>query len=317
MLLFLLLIIGFAVLIKGADYLVEGASAIAQKFKIPPIVIGLTIVSFGTSAPELVVNIFASMEGKSDLNLGNILGSNIANILLILGAAGSIHHMQVKKGTVWKEIPFALLAVLILGIMANDSLIDGHNFNTLSKIDGLTFLSFFIIFMYYTFGINEVEGKDGAPQIEMAMSKALTLFFVGLVGLAVGGNLIVDNAIAIAKSFGVTEAFIGLTIVALGTSLPELATSVVAARKGSVDIAIGNVVGSNIFNIFLVLGITVLINPITYDPQLNIDIGIVIAATLILFFSTFVGSRHMIDKWQGGLFLFMYIMYMIYLVFRG
>lgn len=317
MLTYILFAVGFILLIKGADILVEGASAIAQRFNIPSIVIGLTIVSFGTSAPELVVNIFASLEGKGDLNLGNVLGSNIANILLILGVSGTIHALKIKKGTVWKEIPFALLAVVVLGIVANDALIDEQSFNTISRIDGLMFFSFFIIFMYYTFGISQTNGGHGEPIHKLSMPKATTMFVIGLVGLTFGGNFIVDGAITIARSFGVTEALIGLTIVAFGTSLPELATSIVAARKGNIDIAVGNVVGSNIFNIFLVLGTTALINPITFNPVLNIDILIAIGVTLMLFLSAFVGKRHSVDKWQCGLYLFLYALYMAYLFARG
>lgn len=313
---YFLFVLGFVFLIKGADFLVDGASAIAKQFKISPIVIGLTIVSFGTSAPELIVNVFASLAGNNDLNLGNILGSNISNMLLILGVAGVIYPLNVKHGTAWKEIPFSLLAIIMLAVMCNDALIDGRAFNQLSRADGLVFLGFFIIFIYYTFGISKVEGEPEEIR-EHSFMTSLGLVILGGIGLAVGGKWIVDGATVIALNMGLSEAFIGLTIVGVGTSLPELATSSVAAWNKHVDIAVGNVIGSNIFNIFMVLAITSLIAPIDYNPDLNPDMLFTTFVTLILFFSLFVGKRHILERWQAGCFLGMYGVYLVFLVMRG
>ena len=257
---YIFLIAGFAFLVKGADFLVDGASSIAKKFGISALVIGLTIVAFGTSAPELIVNIFASIQGNTDIAIGNILGSNIANILLILGISAMIYPLAVGKGTVWKEIPLGLLAIIVVAIMANDRLIDGGGFSGLTRIDGFILISFFIIFLYYTFGISKAQGT-GEPEEsnrihEYSFFRSGIMVVAGLAGLTLGGKWIVDSAVVIAEQIGLSQAVIGLTIVAIGTSLPELATSAIAAFKKNTDIAVGNIVGSNIFNVFWILGIS-------------------------------------------------------------
>ncbi len=312
-----LFVLGFAALIKGADLLVDGSSSIAKKFKISNIVIGLTIVSFGTSAPEFLVNIVASFNGSSDLALGNILGSNISNVLLILGVVATIAAINVKSGTTWKEIPLALLAVIALGVMLNDALLDKLGFSALGHIDGLILLLFFIIFIYYTFGISKVKGEaeDGIKKRKMWIS--ITMILGGMLGLYFGGRWIVDGATYIAGILGLSEALIGLTIVAIGTSLPELAASVIAAKKGSPDIAVGNVVGSNIFNVFWVLGLSALIRPLPFDVSMNTDVIIVGIATALLFGFMFLGKKHVLERWQGISFIFIYIAYMAFLVYRG
>ncbi len=230
---YLLLPIAFVFLIKGADLLVDGASSIAKRFGIPSIVIGLTIVAFGTSSPELIVSVLASVRGSTDIAIANILGSNIANILLILGISAAIFPLAVKKQTTWKEIPFSLLAVLLVALMANDALIDGGSFSGLTRIDGFALLSFFVIFLYYIFGISKAESADlEEPAIRRySLSRSWMMVFAGLLGLSVGGKWVVDSAVGIASALGASEALIGLTIVAIGTSLPELATSAVAAYK--------------------------------------------------------------------------------------
>lgn len=310
MLTYVLFVIGFFVLIKGADLLVDGASSIAQKFRISPLVIGLTIVAFGTSAPELVVNIFASASGNAEIAIGNVLGSNIANILLILGISAAIYPLASKRNTVWKEIPLCLLATLVLGAMANDILIDGAGLSILSRIDGFILIAFFVIFLYYTFGIAKVSGGDGDIEIKKYSLGKSTLFIIlGLAGLVLGGQWIVDGAVKIAEYFGISQSLIGLTIVAVGTSLPELATSAIAAYKKQSDIAIGNVVGSNIFNVFWILGLSSTIRPLPFNPAANIDILMTIGATLILFLLMFVGKRNIIERWQG---VFMVVLYFIY-----
>lgn len=318
MLTFLLFIIGFVLLIKGADYLVSGASSLAFKLGVAPLVIGLTIVAFGTSAPELIVNLMASISGNTDIAIGNILGSNIVNILIILGVSAIIYPITVQKSTIWKEIPFALLAVIVMAFMASDALIDGASSSYLSRIDGLVLISFFVIFLYYIVGLAKQSPSDSAEKPkEMSLTHSVMYIIVGLVGLVVGGKWIVDGAVIFAKSFGVSESLIGLTIVAIGTSLPEFATSVVAAYKKNSDIAIGNIVGSNIFNIFWILGISAFIAPLPFAPALTVDILVTLLATLLLFLALFVGKRHTLEKWQGVVFILLYVGYIAFLLMRG
>lgn len=317
MLTYSLFVIGFFFLIKGADLLVDGASSIAKKLQISDIVIGLTIVSFGTSMPELIVNIFASVQGDTGIAIGNILGSNIANILLILGISAMIYPLASKKNTVWKEIPFSFLAAFVLGVMANDFFFDGFSPSILSRGDGLIFLSFFVIFLYYVFGISEpaTEGREGeVPLKEMTLLRSSISVALGLIGLTLGGKWIVDGAVEIAKSLDVSQSLIGLTIVAIGTSLPELATSATAAYKRQADIAIGNVVGSNIFNIFWILGISALIRPLPFSEANKIDVLMTLLASAILFCLMFIGKKHVIKRWQGAFMVTLYIAYITYSV---
>ncbi len=314
MLTYFLLILGFALLIKGADLLVDGAASLAKKYNISNIAIGLTIVSFGTSSPELIVSVLASINGNTDIAIGNVVGSNIVNILFILGVSAAIYPLVTKSNTIWKEIPMSLLAALMMFVLASDHLIDGNNFSMLSRIDGIVLLSFFIIFIYYTVGISKVE-TDDSPEIEIpALSSVKSIFFIvlGLAGLVVGGKWIVDGAVHMARSLGINESLIGLTIVAVGTSLPELAASAVAAYKKQTDIAIGNVVGSNIFNIFFILGISSLIKPLPFNQGTAIDVMVACFASILLFAMLFVGKKHTIEKWQG---LFMILIYAGYIVF--
>lgn len=316
MITYLLFIIGFFLLIKGADFLVDGASSIAKKLKISSIVIGLTIVAFGTSAPEFIVNIFASLQGNSEIAIGNILGSNIANILLILGISAVIYPITAKNNTVLKEIPLSLLAIVILGLMANDMMIDGGIFSGITRIDGFVLLAFFIIFLYYTFGIaKSIDEIDDQDKIKIFSYGKATLFIIlGLAGLVVGGKWIVDGAVKIAEFFNVSQSLIGLTVVAIGTSLPELATSAIAAYKKQSDIAIGNVVGSNIFNIFWILGISGIIRPLPFNISSNIDIAMTIFASILLFAVMFIGKKHVIERWQGAFMITTYIGYVVFLV---
>jgi len=318
MLVYILFILGFVLLIKGADLLVDGSSSIAKKLKISSIVIGLTIVAFGTSAPELIVNIFASISGNTEIAIGNILGSNIANILLVLGICAIIYPIVAKKNTVAKEIPFALLAAIMVGVMANDFLIDGNGFSGLTRIDGIAFLCFFIIFLYYTFGIARLKdtGMKGVEIEEHSYLISIVFVLLGLVGLTVGGKWIVDGAVHIAEILDVSQSLIGLTVVAIGTSLPELATSAVAAYKKQTDIAIGNIVGSNIFNIFWILGLSSIIRPLPFEQSANFDIGMTIFASLLLFVVMFIGRKRVIERWQGILMVLLYVAYVVFLVVR-
>lgn len=315
----LILLFGFVILIKGADWLVDGASVIAKKLNISDLVIGLTVVAFGTSAPELIVSVLSSMSGNADIAVANVVGSNIANIFLILGLSAIVFPLVVTKGTVWKEIPLSLLAIGLVGIMASDFLIDGLSFSALTRIDGLILLSFFVIFMYYTFGLS----KDNFEQNEITDKSnknlliALLMIIGGLVGLIIGGKFVVDNAVMIAESLGVSASLIGLTIVAVGTSLPELVTSIVAVYKKNCDIAVGNAVGSNIFNVFLVLGLSAVINPLTIAENGLIDIAVGVLASLLLFIFMFVGKKRVLQRWQGVLFVMIYVSYIVYLIYRG
>lgn len=315
---YVLFIIGFVLLIKGADLLVDGASSIAARLNVSDLVIGLTVVAFGTSTPELFVNIIASAKGNTDIAIGNVLGSNIANIFLILGVSSIIYPLSVTKGTVWKEIPFSLLAALVLGFMANDRLIDKGDVSFLTRIDGLILLSFFTIFLYYSYGIaREIEGMAQHVRMEIkGMAKSLLLIGGGLAGLTLGGKWIVDGAIVIAKNFGMSESLIGLTIVAVGTSLPELATSAMAAFRRNAEIAVGNVVGSNIFNVFFVLGISSIIKPLPFQIKNNLDIGAVCLSSLLLFLFMFTGKKRSLDRWEGAVFLVLYTAYVVFLVFK-
>ena len=315
MLTYILFVVGFVLLISGANLLVEGSASIAKKLNISSIVIGLTIVAFGTSAPELIVNIFASVQGNTEIAIGNILGSNIVNILLILGVSSIIYPLATKENTVWKEIPLSLLAAILLGVMVNDTLIDGGTFSGLTRIDGIVFIAFFIIFLYYTFGISKVSGENTDLEIkEMSYMKSSLYIVGGLLGLVFGGKWIVDGAIKIAEGFNVSQSLIGLTVVAIGTSLPELATSAVAAYKKQSDIAIGNVVGSNIFNIFWILGLSAVINPLPFSKDSIIDIIMTIVASLILFLIMFIGKKHTVERWQGVIMILMYVGYVAYLI---
>jgi len=310
----LLLIIGLAILIKGADWLVTGAGSMARRFGVSSLVIGLTIVAFGTSAPELVVNLLAAFQGNTQLAIGNIVGSNIANILLILGISAAIYPLAVQKSTVWKEIPFALLATVVLAVVANDVLLDGGVASSISRIDGVVLLAFFAIFMYYTFGIAKKGNPEGEEEVQqLSTTRSVTLTVVGIGALVLGGKLLVDSAVSLATAWGLSEAVIGLTIVAIGTSLPELATSAVAALKKQADIAIGNVVGSNIFNVFWILGISAFITPLPVVEANNFDFMVAIGASLLLFAALFLGRRHKLDRWQGYLFIALYVAYMVYL----
>jgi cation:H+ antiporter len=319
MLTYFFFLLGFVLLIKGADFLVDGASAIARRFNISDLVIGLTVVAFGTSTPELFVNIVASAKSNTEIAIGNVLGSNICNILLILGISAVIYPLSVSKGTVWKEIPFSLLAVIVLGLMANDRVIDGGSSSLLTRIDGLVLLAFFTIFIYYSFSIAKaIEGLDEhVPVKKPSLAKSFLLVIAGLIGLTLGGKWIVDGAVTLAKSFGMSESLVGLTIVAVGTSLPELATSAMAAYKKNVDIAVGNVVGSNIFNIFLVLGVSATIKPLPFQAKSNFDIAVAIVSSLLLFLFMFTGNRRSLDRWEGIVSLFLYGGYIAFLIISG
>ena len=312
----LFLLAGIAVLIVGAELLVRGASSIALRMGISTIVIGLTVVAFGTSAPELVVNMLAAINGNTGIAIGNIVGSNLANILLILGIGAIIAPLKVKGGTTFKEIPFALLGILFVGILGNDIFFNGSSADLLTRSDGIVFIAFFAIFMYYTYGLTKVKG-DAEPVETYRLSTSWLMFFAGIGGLVYGGQLIVNNAITLASLAGLSESLIGLTIVAIGTSLPELATTVVAVRKGNSDLAIGNAIGSNIFNVFWILGLTAIISPLEFNAAINTDVIMTSVATLLLFAFMFIHKRYVLQRWQGVFFVVLYLSYLSMAIMRG
>ncbi len=308
-----LLVLGFVVLIKGADWLVSGASSLAKKHNVSDLAIGLTVVAFGTSAPELVVSIFASLQNHQEIVFGNIIGSNNFNLFVILGVAGLISPLVVQSSTVRREIPLSLVAVVMLFLLSNDFFLSDRRI--LSRVDGLILLTMFGLFLFYVYDQLRV---DPAEKIKADMihshGKIWLLIITGLAGLVIGGRLVVNSAIGMATALGVSEKIIGLTIVAAGTSLPELATSVVAALRKNNDIAVGNIVGSNIFNIFLILGISSVIKPLGYNIAFNSDIYLLGAGTVVLLVFMFTGKKKKLDRWEAALLLAAYILYTIKLV---
>jgi len=323
MLAYILFIPGFIILIKGADLLVDGAVSIAKSLNISDFIVGLTIVSIGTSMPELFVNISASAAGNSEIAIGNILGSNIANILLILGITAIICPLPVRQSTILSEIPFSLAAAILVGYLANASLFDQSSaeFMTITRGDGVILLLFFGLFMAYIYKLSktndEVLGEEQSELQKMPLGKSILYLTAGILGLYFGGNWVVDGAVEFARYAGMSETFIGLTIISVGTSLPELVTSVRAAMRKNTDIAVGNVVGSNIFNILWIIGISSLIRPLPFAVISNIDILVVIGASTALLFTMATGKKNIIDRWEGGVFVALYAAYIVYLVMRG
>lgn len=308
-----LLLIGLVLLVKGADWLVDGASVLAKKRNVSDLAIGLTIVAFGTSAPELVVNAVAASGNYPDIVFGNIIGSNNFNLFVILGISGLIIPLSVQSTTVWKEIPYSLFAALLLLFLANNFLFD--DLEGFSRLDAGIHLVLFAGFLYYVATQLKSDPSDDKVEVKNYSNlKIWGLILLGLAGLVGGGKLVVDNAVAMAQSLGVSEKIIGLTIVAAGTSLPELATSVVAAMRKNADIAIGNIIGSNIFNIFLILGVSGLIHPMAYNPSFDTDLYILAGGTIFLFLAMFTGKRHKLDRWESFLLLAVYLLYTGYLL---
>ena len=322
-LVYVLFLIGFVLLIKGADWLVDGASSIAKKKNISELVIGLTIVSFGTSMPELVVNLLASFNGSSELAIGNVFGSNVANILLILGVSAIITPLPIQRSIYFTEIPMSMVAIFMVGFLANASLFVEVKSLEISRFDGVMLLVFFFMFMGYIYVISNTNKNKGDLNVinevdeSLSQSKAYLYIAGGVLALFLGGKWVVDGAVEIARLFGLTETFIGLTVVAVGTSLPELVTSAMAAKRGKADLAVGNVIGSNIFNILWILGISALINPLPFDVASNTDILMMIIASMMLIFAIIIGKRPRIDRWEGWVFVFTYVAYLAYLVMRG
>ena len=307
------LIVGFVVLIKGADLFVDGASGVAGNFKVSKMLIGLTIVAFGTSAPEFAVSVKSLLAGNGDIVLGNVMGSNILNILLILGTSAMFHSLQVKNNTVRKELPITLMITTAFAVLLSDSLFTKNAINSFTRGDGIILVLFFGVFMYYLISMARNKIVDDEEVIYPSMKKSIIFTLIGMAGIVIGSNFVVDGASGLAKIIGISDRMIALTIVALGTSLPELVTSVTATRKGEYDIAIGNVVGSNIFNIGMVVGIPVAI--LGGIPNINfsyVDIAIMLLAASMLFI--FSLKDHKITKREGVLFLLTFLIYYGYVI---
>lgn len=310
----LLVIAGFISLFFGAHWLVGGASSLANKHKVSDLVIGLTIVSFGTSAPEIVVNTIASVKGLPDIVLGNIIGSNNFNLFIILGLTGLILPIKVQTSTAWKEIPISLFVSILILFLLNDFVFAGTT--SLSRADGLIMMVLFCLFLYYVFHQMKSDPQTVTTENPKTGIRIWGLIIVGTGGLILGGRLVVVNSVEIANALGFSEKIIGLTIVAAGTSLPELVTSIVAATKKNRDIAIGNIIGSNVFNILLILAISSIIKPIEYNPRFNLDLYLLIGGTVFLYTSMLTGQRKKLDRWEAGVLFVFYISYTIYLVFK-
>ena len=303
----ILIIVGFALLIVGADFLVDGASGIAKKFHIPEIIIGLTIVSIGTSMPELFVSITSAIDGYSDMALGNVIGSNLCNLLLILGLSSLIKPVDFQEETRKYEIPMCLLFTIILMIFSNTS-------GGISRIEAVILLVLFVLFIAYTIYMGKKKSKEDSKVVEEKNKnktiKNIILIILGIVGLKFGGDFVVNNAVNIAQMFNISEKVISLTILAIGTSLPELVTSVTAAIKGNSDIAIGNIIGSNIFNILLILGVSSVIKPITFNSSYNMDLSILCISTVILALFPIIPPKNKMSRVNGLIYVLMYGAYM-------
>jgi cation:H+ antiporter len=306
-----MLIFGLYLLIKGAGWFVEGSVSFAEHFHVNPIVIGLTVVAFGTSLPELIVNLIASFGGSSDLAIGNVMGSNIANILLVLGVTAMVTPLVLKRATVWREIPLAILAAVLIFMMGNDGLFVGRSDSILDRIDGMVLICFFFVYLYYTFGISRRHiAVDNYPKV--SLPKSFMYVFFGIAMLYFGGQWAVNGAMGIAILLGLSDTVIGLTVIGVGTSLPEFMTTYLAAKRGHTDLAIGNAIGSTIFNVFWVLGMSAIIRPLPFSVENGMDAFFVVFATMLLFLSMFLGKKHTLGRFEGFLFVTIFVVYMVF-----
>ncbi|RNA70494.1 calcium/sodium antiporter [Alteribacter keqinensis] len=315
---YILLIAGFILLIKGADYFINGSSNIAKLLRVSPLVIGLTIVAFGTGAPEATVSIIAALEGTADVTIGNVVGSNIMNMSIVIGITAMISQLSVKSSTIKKEIPFTFLASVAFLVLISDRFLQGTSENIITRSDGIILLLFFSIFMYYVIEaarnsrdpvVEDLEGQSGT------WGKNILITVAGLAAIVLGGYLVVESSTDIAISFGMSETLAGLTIVAIGSSLPELITSITAALKKQSEIAIGNIVGSSIFNILFVLGAASLITPLPVDPKIFLDAMVMIALTVLLF--RFSRTYSIVGRYEGLTLTVAYVVYLIYIIIRN
>lgn len=315
---YILLLIGFALLIKGADFFVDGASNMARLLRVSPILIGLTIVAFGTSSPEATVSIIAALEGSADISLGNVIGSNILNTTLVVGIAAFLYPLKVESATIKKEIPFTLLASVVLLVLISDTALQGFEANLLTRSDGLILLLFLTIFLYYVIEVAMKGRKESATEEvpkNIKWGKSILFSLLGLVAIIFGGDMVVKNGTSIALSLGMSETLVGLTIIAIGTSLPELVTSIIAALKKESEIALGNIVGSSIFNILFVLGSAAFISPLAVNNKVFIDMIIMIVLTVLLF--VFSRTNYKIGKKEGISLVVVYVVYLVYIILRN
>lgn len=320
MLVYILFVAGFIFLVFGANWLVDAAAALAKKYRVSNLVIGLTVVALGTSAPELVVNLVASFRGTADVAFGNVLGSNVSNVWLILGVSALIFPLAAGRTTIGREIPFALLGAVLVGVLANDWLIGGRSGPQLHRLDGVVLSLLFLGFMGYAYVIRRDGDAESEPLPrirERSIGRLVFMLLAGMLALVVGGRWIVAGAVEIASHVGMSQALISLTVVALGTSLPELATCVAAALKRNTGIILGNVIGSNVFNVFFVLGITAVVRPLPYNTLLNFDVGAGIASVLLLWLLLGLNRSGGLKRWHGILFVGLYAAYIAMLVVRG
>ncbi|MHC1566153.1 MAG: calcium/sodium antiporter [Candidatus Syntropharchaeia archaeon] len=308
MLEYILFVPGFVLLVKGADFLIEGSSSLAKRFGVSQLIIGLTIVAFGTSLPEFAVNVLSAIKGETEIALGNVVGSNIANILLVLGLSTMVFPFPIQKSTVRKEIPFNIFSAFVLFLMA---------INTITRAEGMIMLLFFVIFMLYTFKTMKSDTERVRIKEEIKPQITVLMIIGGLMGIFLGGKWVVEGAVAIARALGVSEFMISITMVAFGTSLPELITSLIAAIKKNSDLAVGNVIGSNVFNVFYVLGISALITPIASPSFAETDLLFLIFVSILLFIFMFIGEKNKLERWQGGTMVLLYVLYISYIVIRG
>lgn len=313
MLIYTLFVIGFAILIKGADLLVDGASSLGRKNGLSQTVIGLTVVALGTSLPELIINVFASLEGSSDLAIGNVLGSNLINTLFIIGVTALIFPIKMNGSKYRTDVLFNVFAILILVVIANDTIFSKET-NVIDSVDGIILLILLAAFLYFSFKKGEVEIDDDKTKLHTNL-KSILLIAAGIIGLYFGGKWIVGGVDKIGIDFGISQSVIGLTLIAVATSLPELVTSVIAALKKNTDLAIGNAIGSNVFNILLVLGASALINPISFNKTMNIELGLLLLSALAIM--TFIqlnigGLKRTISRLEGFILVVLYICYLIW-----
>jgi len=311
----ILLIVGLALILLGSEWLVDGASSIARKIGISELVIGLTIVAIGTSAPEMVVSLLSAIDGSADMSVGNVLGSNIANTLLVLGIVGVITPIALTKGNIKRDIPIMFVATLLFILLCSDIALKGANINSISRFDGIIFLICFGLFLFSSFKYSnnfEEEEKDNAKVLQPARAILYTIF--GIIALLWGGNLFINSAKNIATKLGASESFIGITILAFGTSLPELITSIIAAVKHKGQMALGTIVGSNVFNILFILGVTSVITPLKLKGITNIDLGVLLLSAILLATSYFILGKKRISRSNGIIFLLIYIAYFIWLL---
>lgn len=305
---------GLVMLVAGGDVLVRGAASLAKRLNVSEIAIGLTVVALGTSAPEFVISAVAAARGEGDIVFGNVIGSNLANTLLILGVAGLVRPLTVQRSTVWREVPFSLFATILVLLLVRDSWEHAAHLDVLTRMDGLALLGLFGLFLIYAFGVSEVEDDSDYHVAGYSVAVSLAMSAGGVVLLGIGGRLTVSGATWIAESLGLSQQLIACTILAIGTSLPELVTSSIAAWRGRCDLAIGNCVGSSVFNLLFVLGGSAVLRPVVYSPGFDVDLYILTAATGLLFVTMFTGKRHRLERWEASLMLVGYAGYIGYLI---